>query len=237
MTSTVVWANETAQFQVALAPAANVNTATWTLRNDAGAVVAGFSNVALSNAAGATTALVDIGTLGNQLANGATTTARFLEVSWVAAGGVRYRSVTPYRIAAWVGLSITPSDVRGLVGLNEAELPDADLDLVGAALALRAEIGNGFPTGAAVDQRLVALRSFLDMKASLPLRVASAMSSDNVAFKRLANLKVDEVITRLEADYGAALALVSPTAAALNAPPTPTVLTKARSTLDPITGA
>lgn len=227
--------NEDHSLSVVLDPPAVANTVVWTLRDDTGAVVGGYANVSLGNAEGATTATILVPAAGNQKPGGSVTAPRYVELRWTAAGGLQRRLQVPYRVAAWVGLSVDAADVRGLAGLNDAELPDADIDLMAAALALREEIGASFPTGSAQAQRLVCLRAFLDLKASLPLRVASAMASDNVSFKRLAKLDVEAIVTELEGEYDQLLALLAPNVAENS--PNPTVFTRASPTTDAITGA
>ena len=227
--------NEDHPLSVVLDPPAVVNTAVWTLRDDTGAVVGGYANVSLGNVEGATTATILVPAAGNQKPGNVVTAPRYVELRWTAAGGLQRRLQVPYRVIAWVGLSVDAADVRGLAGLNEAELPDSDIDLTAAALALREEIGTSFPSGTSQAQRLVCLRAFLDLKASLPLRVAGAMASDNVSFKRLASLDVEAVVAELEGEYDSLLASIAPNVAENS--PTPTVFIKASSATDAITGA
>ena len=232
----ITWSGEEYQVQVFLDPPAALSTVTWTLRDDTGAVMLGHNNVVMSNEAEADSVLITVPGVANVKASGVVV-GRFLEVAWEATGGLKKRLVHDYRICDWISLSVTPAFVRGLVGLNEAELPDDDLDLVSAVLKLRGAIGNSFPSSEATHQRLVALQALLDIKNSLALRVAATMASDNVSFKRLSSIDMDATIAKLEADFEETLALVDPELAAEQAPPVTTVMTKIGSNPDPITGA
>lgn len=230
-----VWHDESHRVDITLDPPALVNSATWTLRDDTGAVVDSRSNVALNNEGNATLVSVLVPQSANQKGGSETVSYRFLEVSWASAGGRTHRTTVAYRIASWVALSATKGDVRGLLGLNDAELPDDDIDLMGSALALRETIGASFPNGTTNSQRLICLHAALSLRNSITLRVASAMASDNVSFKRLADLDIDAIMYRISGDYDATFLAVAPGLAVSF--PVPTFMALAGPTTDPITGS
>jgi len=225
----------TAWFEVPLDPPAGVaNSTTWTLRDGTGAVVNAYTGQTTTHGAGALSVALQVPSAGNQKLSNEDVAERFLEVSWTPQGAFPRLQTVAYRVAAWMPISATPDDVRSVLGLNTAELADTDVDLVGAALALRSEMSSTtFPTSARTAQRLIVLRAALDLKGSLALRVAQSMSSDNAGFKRLAKIDLDGIVATIEQEYRGLLEALAPALAASSF----SIIAAAGPTTDAITGS
>jgi hypothetical protein len=228
-----VWTDEGATLVVTLDPPAALNSVVWTLRDGAGAVVNGLSAQAAPNLAGATSVLVTLPGSANAKAPTTAVAYRYLETRWAGLDGLIGRAVSHYRVVDWMPLTASATDARALTGLNRAELPDDDVDILTAALSLRSEIGSTFPGPSPQDQRLIALRAVLDLRASLMLRVAASMSSDSIAFERFSALKLEDVFARIQGEYDRLLAVSAPT---LVTPATPVIFSTVGPTTDPFTG-
>ncbi len=89
---------------------------------------------------------------------------------------------------------------RNLIGFNEAELSDNDLDFVGAALELDISVQGAFRGLLASSlnaQRLLLLHTVLKSEQSLANRMAQKMSSDAVSFSRYSNVDLRPLLDEL----------------------------------------
>lgn len=104
-----------------------------TIRDNAGEIVAGYNGLALADTLVSTLTYSIpqevntpklIGTPGNF-------ETRYVRVDFSSAGRP-LSSEQIYRIAGFVPLTATPAEVRALFGARDKELPDSDIDLMGA---------------------------------------------------------------------------------------------------------
>lgn len=230
-----VRAGAPASFDVELDPPADAASVRWSLLDSTGAIVAGLANQALTNPEEAYAVTIEVEPAGHSKT--LTTENRFLSVAWVAGGAARQK-LLPYIVIDWMPITVEPTEVRNLWGLNDAELADADIDLVGAAVLLQDELGPAFlpqlsAGGAAAvrAQRLVALKAALELSPSIMLRAAQAMSSNNVGFRRFSRLRLDAVLAGIRTEYDKLAA------AFLGDTPPPVIFTLTNPTPDPVTGA
>lgn len=136
-------------------------------------------------------------------------------------------------------LTATPAQARGLIGFNEAELADGDLDFIGAALALDIQMEGAFRALLATSldaQRLVLLDGLLKLEASMRARVAQTMSTDAVAFARFRDLDVGAILDDLKAQRRE-LASGVLGSTAVDDVPIPTIFTLGATRDDPFPGA
>lgn len=158
---------------------------------------------------------------------------RFLSFSDRPSEMISVTVTNPYMLTA------TPAQARGVIGLNEAEILDDDLDFVAAALALDVFSEGVFRPLLASSrnaQRLVVLDALLALEASMRARIAQSMSTDAVKFTRFAGLDVGEVLDEIKSErHGLATELFG--AEAVPAIPTPTLFTLGATRDDPFPGA
>jgi len=110
-------------------------TPTWTLRGHDGAPVSGFIAQALTLPPTATSAQVTVPGAQNTV----DITRRF-EIRRVVVSalrvGVAWQTVIPYRVIPYLNYDATNEDVRAFFGLDAGELPDGDIDLFTAYMAV-----------------------------------------------------------------------------------------------------
>lgn len=208
-----------------------------TLRDHQGALIAPY-NPELHPSAGTSLEVVISGA-SNTLALADTVESRFVTLTY-RVNGVPRTIRNNYKISEFLPISATPVDVRNLLGLIEDELPDDEVDLYQAYYQLLMDnAGLSAALGATtvanlLANRAIALQAALLLAPGLPARFGQRSTSADQEFTRFANLKVDELVEKLEAELETTLAemaapgeveVVSPTRF-LIAPRT-----------DPITGA
>lgn len=176
-------------------------TATFTLRNAAGAVIHSGSLPAAATSEQLTIPAAYNGLTGQ-------TEGRFLEIQFLSAGR-HYARRLPYRLTNFVPLTVTPEEVRSLLGLDASELRDEEIDLIGAYYKRLWTDGDTFATGiTAGDQRgqaandAVALTAALEVAGSLPMRTRILVRAEDSQVQRSANIDFDalrrDLTSRLE---------------------------------------
>lgn len=201
-------------------------TGTWSYRDGGGAVVAGLNSVAYASGQ------VVIPAAAHTLIAPSLFALRFVRFS----GSTETVSVTvikPYMLTA------TTTAARTLIGFNEAELPDGELDFHGAALDLDVKAAGAFRPLLATSteaQRLVLLHALVLIEPSMRARIAQSMSTDAVAFSRFRDLDLGDVLDAIRGErdeLGARLI----GAAAVPELPAPTVFALGATRDDPFPGA
>ena len=171
------------------------------------------------------------------LAVDALSAVRILRVTWASEDGNRFqRRDLAFTVVKPFALVIGTDEVRALIGFNAAELPDGDIDLVGAAIQLRDTYGESVVTPSLDSQRLMGLQAILMLKPSLKMRVAESMSSDSVAFRRFGRLDLDAVFADIQTEYDRLLGLLAPDVTAARTPAIPDLFGVATRSPDAVTG-
>lgn len=125
----------------------------------------------------------------NTLSIGALYQPRYLNV-FFRANGRSYRSDLSYRVHAFIPMTAAPADVRAELGLDHSEMPDRDIDLVGAYIGLvtnYADLTSKLTAGGwdtILANRAIVLRAALDRAPGLALRAGSVLKSEESTFQR-----------------------------------------------------
>lgn len=139
--------------------------------------------------AGGTSTEIEIADVHNILSLGAVYQPRYLNI-FFRANGRSYRIDRSYRIHKFIPMTATPADVRSELGLDESEMPDGQIDLVGAYIGLVVSyveldqklVAGGWDT--ILANRAITLRAALDRVHSLSLRAGSVLKSEESTFQR-----------------------------------------------------
>lgn len=167
---------------------------------------------------------------------------RFLEVEYTI-GGAPFRYSLTYRVCPFTPMAATPAGVRALVGATSEELPDEDIDLMGAYFWLVNTYGSYIataltsPTNAPVHvSRAIETQAAIDSFISLPSRILQMEKGQNSEYQRQ---KIDFKMLRdgLNTALSNHLALI--TASLSGGLPTisPMPIMAISTPTDPITGA
>jgi hypothetical protein len=165
-------------------------SASYLLRNHAGLAVG--SAVTLTGLT--TSASITIPAISNELTVGSLYENRFVLVSFIH-NGRNHTLVQPYKIAPFMPITAVPDDVRRLVGLSEAELPDRDIDIMSAYFQLYDAYATDFSNQLVATNyknRLanesIALQAAIDVAISFPLRVPVSVRNEDSQFARTTNI-------------------------------------------------
>lgn len=163
----------------------DTNSVILTVRDMAGAPLAGLGALAVAGPYLTQRTLV-IPAANHALGSGEMTKTRFVEVNYTVSG-VPLKVSDWYGIRAFIPLTVGPEDVRGLLGLRDKELPDADIDLFNAYLKL-VRSNSTFPqlllrTDGFERQanKAVALQAALDVLPSAPIRALKEETLSNAS--------------------------------------------------------
>lgn len=178
--------------------APDAGSVTYTLRDNAGAAIAGQTNVAVAVTAGANQWPITILAARNTVGGGMLLEKRTLEVSFTV-GTQPYRYVANYRVTAHLPITVTEDDVRSVFGLSTTELPDEDIDLVVAYFDVDAALGAGILLAALTSgqrraitaDQAVTYRAAINLIASLPLRILQQESTGTNKYARFLTLDLD----------------------------------------------
>ena len=194
-------------FAVNLEPPADADSVTWTLRNGQGNPMIGATDVPMQCADGATSVVIPTTALLNTMAVASVVESRWLDVTWTVAGAT-YTTTLAYVLAPWMPLRVQPEDVISVLGVNGAELTPDEVDILGAALFVQADVGTSiFNTALTANDittmrvnQCIALKAATELAPSLPMRVAAAMKSDTSSFQRM-KMEVTKYIDYLWQQY------------------------------------
>lgn len=137
---------------------------------------------------------------------------RTVVISYTVAGNP-YEMRVVYRLMPSLNFTITPSDVRSYLGVNEGELRNDDVDLVRAYIAIQEEVGVTSLVDALSSGEIAEIRAneailywaALDLIPSLKLRVAQSEKDGPLSFTRPALKNFDELEQTTRARLTAAL--------------------------------
>lgn len=194
-----------------------VNAVSYTLYDHSGSAIR--QNVNVSVAAGAN--YVSIPLLGSDatIASGRRFEKRQLFVTWQSQGQ-EYSATKRWRVIPYTDYSATQTDVRALLGLNDDDLNDDEIDLFSAFLSIEDEVTQSTLTAALQSgtslemqaNRLIAVEAALLVLPSLELRTAASVVDGNRRWDRFRTPPDWEVIgARLGALKAQMLATVTGT--------------------------
>lgn len=154
-----------------------------TVRDNTGQIL--VDKAAVSMDLGSTEATVTILAVNNALGAGRFTN-RTVIIHYTKTGRPQEERLA-YRLTAWLNTTVTPSDVRNFLGVDDKELPDADIDIMEAYLDVETDVTEAILTAAlaGADQkqtaanRMILAKTVLNQIPGLPLRITQN-SSDGV---------------------------------------------------------
>lgn len=213
----------------------DVGSVTYSLRDNAGALVGAQTNVVVTTVAGQNRINIPILATYNTLTLETETRAVILSC---LIGGKAYSFVQGYTLTPWLPYVTTPADVRALIGLSVSELPDSAVDLIAAYYELantatRAALDASLAAGgrqALVTNNGIAAQAGIFALPSLQLRVNLMEKSDADSFQRYKTIDWSTIAARLSD-------LVSQTlAAATGVPQEAPIFIFVTTNTDPVTG-
>lgn len=184
----------------------------YTIRDHNGEPFAGFNDVVIPTTATTSMALINVPVELTEIAS--EFEKRLIDVYWVNQEGPGWKRI-PIRLIPDLNLMVQPRDVRNLLGPNETELPDADIDLFTAYLLVKAEyedIDIALISGGVEElyaNQAIATKAALNVLPSLRLRVARQQSDGRVAFQRNKLESLDELRAELENSYTQYVAILT----------------------------
>lgn len=212
----------------------SAGAASWTLRGQDGVVLTTGALTGIAD----TSAQVVIDAAQATITGGRIFEKRTLLVS-AEHEGQPYRWAATYRIHAWLNLTADAGAVRSFIGCDESELPDGDIDLLGAYLKVVGKAGQAAVTTALASGTLleaqantaVTAQAVLDVLPGLAQRLAKRETDGN---RNIERFELDVVSMDLKArtalkDALEAVAVVDDTTTV------PTIFVVATRT-DPVTG-
>lgn len=215
----------------------SVNTVKYTIYGHSGSVIRQDVNLSIQ----ANDKFVSISLLGsdNSISSGRRFEKRRLKASWQSQGQ-EYSVVKYWRVLPYLDYSTVPDDVRALLGFNDDDLRDDEIDIFSAFLSIEAEVTEPVLTAALQSgttlemqaNRLIAVQSALAMIPSLELRTAASVVDGNRRWDRFRTPPDWEMIAaRLAALKSQAIASITATPQA-----SPTI-TMVSTPTDAVTGA
>lgn len=225
-----IFAGQANTFTVNLDAFADAGSAIWSLRDNTGTPMSGYTDQAIANVQGANVLLIPVPAAANT--KGAAlglTESRYLQVQWTNLG-LPLTKLIPYLLADFMPMLVSPDEVRAACGLSVAELPDADIDLPTAAMLVRLDVTPTVFDAALIAgdyttplvNLMIAYKVILNLGTSLPVRIAVLMAEGDTKFQRLATINVSEMIEGLvDAYYRVKTTLTG------NLPVPPTLFTRA----------
>lgn len=170
----------------------DTGSVTWTLRYHNGTVALADQPVA-----SATSVLLQLAseyqTITREIEN------RFVTVKFTISG-TPHRIDLSYRLVSFLPLTVTPADVRTYLGLDQEELPDEMVDVLGAYLTCKARVPQ-LETFLVEDplpaHDLVRAMAALQVADTLPVRVMQSQRSDS---NQMTRFRVDFGVLRKRAE-------------------------------------
>jgi len=165
------------------------DSVSYSVRDAQGVLISALTNVSVTLTPGVTDTSITIPATNN------TKTLDFETRSVIVTfkvSGQTHNLTLAYRLSDWVNLFINGGTVRGILGLNEFELPDADIDIMAAYASLNDELGDttlpdALTSGtikAQAANRAVALKAAIEQCTSIPMRAMRSERSGDTAYDR-----------------------------------------------------
>lgn len=213
----------------------DVGSVAYTLRDNAGAPVAGHTNVAVTTTTNTTSIPIPFGSNVHTLVEDVE--VRTLQVKWQK-NGQSFVYMTSYRVVPWANYIVTGHSVRVLLGVGEHELPDEDIDLFAAYMEMDATLGGTILDDALVAgtrgtlkaNEAIACLAAIEVLPSLQLRALQRERVEDHEQTRLGNINFRKLGTDLSEKLAAAVAVLTNSEATV-----PTLFTLGTPT-DAITG-
>jgi len=216
----------------------DVGSVKYTVLDHAGAPIAGLADVAVTTDVTTFQIGFTIPAVNNTVAAGKRFERRTVLIQYLRAGAAN-RTVKAYRLVPILNHSVEPQHVRSFIGLQQKELPDAEIDLLAAYLyvekdftsaSLDALLASGTTQELAANE-CIKLRAVLAVLPSVKQRMAQKETNGVIGFERPTVVNFDDVERIANERYAAARV------EALNLTDTVVSFILTTTDADPITGA
>ncbi|WP_454287255.1 hypothetical protein [Rhizobium arsenicireducens] len=192
--------------------APDVGSVTYTLRDQAGAIVAGLIDVPQTTTDTTYEVQIHIPSAAHNIGAGRRFERRTLTTKFTV-GGAEALVTQAYRVVPELAYSVTSETVRAFIGIEVHEMPDDAIDLLSAYLAVEkvmgtAALGTALVSGTTDElsaNTLICMRAVLDVLPSAKQRMAQSEKNGVKEFSRVDLKELDKLKIEAEKRYQEAL--------------------------------
>jgi hypothetical protein len=193
----------------------DVGSVTYTIRNQAGAAMPGLEDIAYVTTAATYQMVILVPSSAHQIDPSRVFERRSVIVKFTIQGQ-ELQLNRAYRVVPEPIHSVSAQQVRAFIGIEDHELPDADIDLFSAFLTVQKEVGadllaSTLASGTAEEiaaNTLISMRAVLDVLPSAKQRMAQSEKNGVKEFSRVDLKELDKLKAEAESRYQEALDLV-----------------------------
>lgn len=190
----------------------DVGSVTYTVFDQANAPISGLVDVPYMTTTTTFQLQILIPSIANSIASGRRFERRRVVVSFLALGQ-EVQITRSYRVVPDLPHSITPQVVRAFIGIEDHELPDADIDILSAYLTVEKAVTESVLTDALQSgttleiaaNTLISMRAVLDVLPSAKQRMAQSEKNGVKEFSRVDLKELDKLGAEAERRYQTAL--------------------------------
>lgn len=169
----------------------DADSLTYTVRDQAGSTITGLIDVPITTGPTTFQVPITIPAVNNSIADGRRFEKRMVAINYLV-NGVGKQQMVAYRLTTFLNHSVSPSQVRGFIGVQQYELPDDDIDLMSAFLKCEKLVGldvlsDALSSGTTTEltaNTLIRMQAVLDVLPSLKQRVAQSETNGPKGFTR-----------------------------------------------------
>lgn len=169
----------------------DADSVTWTLRSQSGAVVSGFVDVSVTTGPTDVQVNITIPALQNTISSGLLFEKRTIMVSALR-GGKPWMHRVSYYVVPWSNHIVDAAYARSLVGLDDSDVPDSDLDIFNAYLVMSQRLGqtemeDALSSGTEQEMlvnRAIAARALLDAMPAISNRILKRRTDGSIQAER-----------------------------------------------------
>lgn len=157
---------------------------------------------------------------------------RFIRLTFKEDGVTRYVEYN-YSVVSFLPITVTPEDVRLLLGVSDEELPDLSISLRGSYYAIRRDLEQDIFSDELLNyeaNQLVLFKEAITQAKTLNLKALQAIKTDDISRQR-SRIDFKEIVRSVEAGYLEHYRIFD------SGIPSEPILQILKSRADPITGA
>ncbi|WP_185828259.1 hypothetical protein [Rhizobium ruizarguesonis] len=192
--------------------APDVGSVTYTVRNQAGAPMAGLEDLAYLTTPTTYQLTILVPSSAHQIDPSRSFERRSVVIKFTVQGQ-EVQLTRAYRVVPEPVHTITGQQIRAFIGIEEHELPDTDIDIFSAFLTVEKEVGasdlvNALTSGTTDElaaNTLICMRAVLDVLPSAKQRMAQSEKNGVKEFSRVDLKELDKLKIEAEKRYQEAL--------------------------------
>lgn len=201
----------------------DVGSVTYTIRDQLGTPMTGLTDIAYVTTSTSFQMQILVPSSAHQIDSARRFERRGVIVKF-RVGGAEVQMSRGYRVVPEVAHTVTPNQVRAFIGIEEHELPDDDIDVMAAFLAVEKIVGAPLATAltsGTTDElaanTMICMRAVIDVLPSAKQRMAQSEKNGVKEFSRVDLKELDKLRVDAERRYQEALdTLVTPAATSLS---------------------